>query len=280
MAAKEVYKQLCGFSSYMIINRGLSKVLSTQNSRHLLRHMSTMTNNPTTLLRCSLPAVTSVQQRNMFIRTQDTPNPNSLKFLPGREVLESGTMDFPSPSHGYRSPLARLLFRINGVKAVFFGKDFITITRTEDEESTWVLLKPDIYATIMDFFASNVPILSDDQPADDTAPSDDDDDVVLLIKELLDCKIRPTVQEDGGDILYKGFNHETGVLQLKLQGSCSNCPSSSVTLKSGVENMMQFYVPEVTSIEEVTDELDELGMQEFEKLEAALDSKDPKNKEE
>ena len=125
----------------------------------------------------------------------------------------------------------------------------------------------------MDFFASNVPILSDDQPADDTAPSEDDDEVVLLIKELLDCKIRPTVQEDGGDILYKGFNHETGVLQLKLQGSCSNCPSSSVTLKSGVENMMQFYVPEVTRIEEVTDELDELGQLEFDKLEGKLNSK-------
>ena len=140
-------------------------------------------------------------------------------------------------------------------------------------------MKPDIYATIMDFFASNTPILSDEQPADDTAPCDDDDEVVLLIKELLDCKIRPTVQEDGGDILYKNFDPETGVLQLKLQGSCSNCPSSSVTLKSGVENMMQFYVPEVTRVEEVTDELDDLGHQEFDKLEEKLNGKESKKDE-
>jgi len=252
-------------------------LLNASNSRKFYS-MNVTTQKTIPLLKLNVPGVPHIQQRNMFIRTQETPNPNSLKFIPGCEVLESGTMDFPSASHGYRSPLARLLFRINGVKAVFFGKDFITITRTEDEESTWVLLKPDIYATIMDFFASNVPILSDDQPADDTAPCDDDDDVVLLIKELLDCKIRPTVQEDGGDILYKGFDHETGVLQLKLQGSCSNCPSSSVTLRNGVENMMQFYVPEVTRIEEVTDELDELGMQEFEKLEASLKSKESNDK--
>jgi len=256
---------------------GTAKLLNASNSRKFYS-MNVTTQKTIPLLKLNVPAVPHIQQRNMFIRTQETPNPNSLKFIPGCEVLESGTMDFPSASHGYRSPLARLLFRINGVKAVFFGKDFITITRTEDEESTWVLLKPDIYATIMDFFASNVPILSDDQPADDTAPCDDDDDVVLLIKELLDCKIRPTVQEDGGDILYKGFDHETGVLQLKLQGSCSNCPSSSVTLRNGVENMMQFYVPEVTRIEEVTDELDELGMQEFEKLEASLKSKESNDK--
>jgi len=230
------------------------------------------------LLRPKLPPVHSQlqQRRGMFIRTQDTPNPNSLKFIPGCEVLESGTVDFPSASHGYRSPLARLLFRIDGVKAVFYGKDFITVTKMDDEELTWVLLKPDIYATIMDFFSSNVPILSDEQPADDTAPSEEDDEVVLLIKELLDCKIRPTVQEDGGDIIYKGFNHETGVLQLKLQGSCTDCPSSSVTLKSGVENMMQFYIPEVARIEEVTDEVDDINQKEFDKLEAKLNEKDAK----
>jgi len=215
-----------------------------------------------------------IHHRNMFIQVQVTPNPNSLKFIPGCVVLESGTMDFPSSSHGHRSPLARLLFRIHGVKAIFYGKDFITITKSDDDELTWVLLKPDIYATIMDFFSSNLPIVTDEQPPDDTAPSDDDDEVVLLIKELLDCKIRPTVQEDGGDIIYKGFDHETGVLQLKLQGSCTNCPSSSITLKSGVENMMQFYVPEVTRIEEVTDELDEIGLKEFEKFEESLKSKE------
>jgi len=208
--------------------------------------------------------------RNMFIRVQDTPNPKSLKFIPGVEVLESGTVDLPSASHGYRSPLARQLFRINGVKAVFYGRDFITVTKIDDDELTWTLLKPDIFAVIMDFFASNLPILSEDQPSEDTVIHDDDDEVVALIKELLDSRIRPTVQEDGGDIIFKGFNSETGVVQLKLQGSCTDCPSSSVTLRSGVQNMMQFYIPEVTGIEEVTDELDELGELEFQKLEEKL----------
>lgn len=219
----------------------------------------------------NIPRTTSrLFTRNMFIRVADTPNPNSLKFIPGIEVLESGTVDLPTPSHAYRSPLARQLFRIHGVKGVFYGRDFITVTKSSDEEITWTLLKPDIFATIMDFFSSNLPILTDEQPPEDTAPCDDDDETVALIKELLDTRIRPTVQEDGGDIIYKGFNPETGIVQLKLQGSCSNCPSSSITLKSGVQNMMQFYIPEVTSVEEVTDELDEISVQEFEKLEEKL----------
>lgn len=214
--------------------------------------------------------------RSMFIRVAETPNPNSLKFIPGVEVLESGTVDLPTPSHGYRSPLARQLFRIHGVRGVFYGKDFITVTKSDNEEVLWTLLKPDIFATIMDFFSSNLPILTDENPPDDTAPCDDDDETVALIKELLDTRIRPTVQEDGGDIIYKGFNPESGIVQLKLQGSCSNCPSSSITLKSGVQNMMQFYIPEVTAVEEVTDELDEISVQEFEKLEKELNEKDEK----
>jgi len=220
------------------------------------------------LQRNTLPMFQPMLSRNMFIRVQDTPNPNCMKFIPGVEVLEKGTIDFPTPSHGYRSPLARQLFRIHGIRGVFYGKDFITVTKNDDE--TWPLLKPDIFAVIMDFFASNMPILTDEQPPEDTVPSEDDDEVVLLIKELLDTRIRPTVQEDGGDIIYKGFDPETGVVKLKLQGSCSDCPSSSITLKSGIQNMMQFYVPEVTSVEEVTDELDEISDQEFQKLEEKL----------
>eukprot|EP00794_Sanderia_malayensis_P011989 gene11989-13227_t len=216
-----------------------------------------------------------VQKRTMFIRIQDTPNPNSLKFLPGCKVLESGTVDLPSSSHGYKSPLARQLFRIPGVKGVFFGPDFITVTKADDE-TQWSVLKPDIFATVMDFFATNVPIMNEEQLEEEIGDTEDDDDeVVLMIKELLDTRIRPTVQEDGGDIIFKGFDHETGILQLKMQGSCSNCPSSSLTLKRGVENMMQFYVPEVTSVEEVTDELDEINKTEFEKLEEKIGEKDP-----
>ncbi|XP_062854730.1 NFU1 iron-sulfur cluster scaffold homolog, mitochondrial [Trichomycterus rosablanca] len=194
----------------------------------------------------------SIFVRNMFIQTQDTPNPNSLKFLPGRMVLESGTMDFVAPRDAYCSPLARQLFRIDGVKSVFLGPDFITITKT-DSLVEWKVIKPDVFATIMDFFTSGLPVVNEDaSPRADTAPSDDDDEVVAIIKELLDTRIRPTVQEDGGDVLYKGF--EDGIVKLKLQGSCTSCPSSIVTLKTGIQNMLQFYVPEVEGVEQVKDE--------------------------
>ncbi|KAM9266521.1 NFU1 iron-sulfur cluster scaffold homolog, mitochondrial isoform 2-T2 [Morus bassanus] len=193
--------------------------------------------------------------RSMFIQTQDTPNPNSLKFIPGKEVLESRTMEFSTPAAAFCSPLARQLFKIEGVKSIFFGPDFITITK-ESEDLDWNLLKPDIYATIMDFFASGLPVVTDEAPRTDTAASEDDDEVVLMIKELLDTRIRPTVQEDGGDVIYKGF--EDGIVQLKLQGSCTSCPSSIITLKNGIQNMLQFYVPEVEGVEQVVDDDDDV----------------------
>ncbi|KAM6930361.1 NFU1 iron-sulfur cluster scaffold homolog, mitochondrial [Xenentodon cancila] len=190
-----------------------------------------------------------VPGRTMFVQTQDTPNPNSLKFLPGRTVLEVGTMNFAGPRDAYCSPLARQLFRIDGVKSVFLGPDFITITKS-GENVEWKVIKPDVFATIMDFFTSGLPIVNEDsRPNADTAPSDDDDEVVAMIKELLDTRIRPTVQEDGGDVLYRGF--EDGIVKLKLQGSCTSCPSSIVTLKNGIQNMLQFYIPEVESVEQV-----------------------------
>ena len=211
----------------------------------------------------------------MFIKTQDTPNPASLKFLPGAEVrknrevtkchntkckqtlsfdgkilhaifqvLEHGTLDFPTLSSAQKSPLAKLLFRIEGVNGVFFGRDFITVTKVDDESVEWKVLKPEIFATIMDFFHSGLPIVHDDAvPSGDTEILDDDSDTVAMIKELLDTRIRPTVQEDGGDIVYMGF--DDGVVKLKMQGSCTSCPSSVVTLKNGVQNMLQFYIPEV-----------------------------------
>uniref|UniRef100_A0A3Q1F009 NFU1 iron-sulfur cluster scaffold homolog, mitochondrial n=1 Tax=Acanthochromis polyacanthus TaxID=80966 RepID=A0A3Q1F009_9TELE len=197
--------------------------------------------------------------RTMFVQTQDTPNPNSMKFLPGRTVLEMGTMNFAGPRDAYCSPLARQLFRIDGVKSVFLGPDFITITKA-DANMEWKVIKPDVYAAIMDFFASGLPIVNEDsKPSADTAPSDDDDEVVAMIKELLDTRIRPTVQEDGGDVLYRGF--EDGIVKLKLQGSCTSCPSSIITLKSGIQNMLQFYVPEVESVEQVKDEEEEEAAQ-------------------
>ncbi|CAH0564709.1 unnamed protein product [Brassicogethes aeneus] len=209
---------------------------------------------------------------SMFIQTQDTPNPNSLKFLPGRSVLEKGqTIDFPNAQAAYCSPLGKLLFRIEGVKSVFLGPEFITITKIDDEVD-WKILKPEIFATIMDFFASNLPILNDATPNSDTQINDDDSEIVQMIKELLDTRIRPTVQEDGGDIIYIGY--DDGIVKLKMQGSCSSCPSSVVTLKNGVQNMLQFYIPEVLGVEQVFDKSDEIIEKEFEKLDKIIEEKE------
>lgn len=208
----------------------------------------------------------------MFIQTQETPNPDSLKFLPGREVIEKevGTIDFPTVSESQGSPLAKMLFRVPGVRSVFFGNTFITISKTEDAD--WATIKPEVFAIIMDFFASGLPVIKERPKEDEVLTNPDDDETVMMIKELLDSKIRPTVQEDGGDIIFKGF--EDGVVKLKLQGSCSSCPSSIVTLKNGIENMLQFYIPEVVRVEQVTDKMDEIANEEFQKLEKKVESKE------
>ncbi|KAK6628164.1 hypothetical protein RUM43_001976 [Polyplax serrata] len=204
----------------------------------------------------------------MFIQTQETPNPNSLKFLPGVKVLDNGqTIDFPSPAAAFCSPLGKSLFRIEGVKSVFLASDFITVTK-DDEETSWKLLKPEIFATIMDFFSSGLPVLTEGQPTSETQANVDDDETVQMIKELLDTRIRPTVQEDGGDILYIGF--ENGIVKLKLQGSCTSCPSSIVTLKNGIQNMLQFYIPEVAGVEQIMDELEIKTKVEFEKFDKKI----------
>lgn len=213
----------------------------------------------------------------MFIQTQDTPNPNSLKFLPGCSVLadEQGsttTIDFPTrDSAARRSPLAKLLFRIDGVVGVFFAHDFITVSKQDDDAVEWRALKPEIYATIMDFFASGQPVLLQESGSDESDESIDEDETSALIRELIETRIRPVVQEDGGDLLFRGFSD--GVVRLKMQGACSSCPSSVVTLKQGVQNMLQFYVPEVQSVEEVRDELDDAAAKEFEKFEKAMQQK-------
>ncbi|XP_018403837.1 PREDICTED: NFU1 iron-sulfur cluster scaffold homolog, mitochondrial-like isoform X2 [Cyphomyrmex costatus] len=217
------------------------------------------------------------QKRSMFIQTQDTPNPNSLKFIPGVSVLGEGcTKDFPSAKDAYCSPLAKMLFRIEGVKAIFFGPDFITVTKL-DEDIEWKLLKPEIFATIMDFFASGLPVMDEtSQPAADTQINAEDDEIVQMIKELLDTRIRPTVQEDGGDIVFMGF--EEGIVKLKMQGSCTNCPSSVVTLRNGVQNMMQFYIPEVLGVIQVEDETDKIAEKEFQKFEQIKKIEESKDK--
>ncbi|XP_071336701.1 NFU1 iron-sulfur cluster scaffold homolog, mitochondrial isoform X1 [Trachinotus anak] len=204
--------------------------------------------------------------RHLSIQTQDTPNPRSLKFLPGKPVLGSGTLDFPSPSSAECSSLARVLFEIEGVKSVFFGPDFITVTKT-DEDVEWTDIKRHALEAIATFFESGDPITTG-AVHHESSLSEDDDDIVSMIKELLDTRIRPTVQEDGGDVIFKGF--EDGTVKLKLVGSCTGCPSSTVTLKNGIQNMLQFYIPEVDNVEQVEDEVDEVNAKVFSEVERKL----------
>ncbi|RDX73378.1 NifU-like protein 4, mitochondrial [Mucuna pruriens] len=197
------------------------------------------------------------QRRSMFIQTQGTPNPWSLMFYPGKPVMEVGSADFPNPRSAMNSPLAKSLFAIDGVTRVFFGSDFVTVTKSED--AAWEFLKPEIFAAIMDFYSSGQPLFLDSQAAAamDTAIHQDDSETVAMIKELLETRIRPAVQDDGGDIEYRGFDPDTGIVKLRMQGACSGCPSSSVTLKSGIENMLMHYVPEVKSVEQELDAEDD-----------------------
>ncbi|CCI41534.1 unnamed protein product [Albugo candida] len=211
--------------------------------------------------------------RNMFVQTEPTPNPNSLKFLPGKAVLDdrftTGVDFVPGAPEIRQSPLAKKLFQIDGINRVFFGKDFISITKGDDMH--WDALRAEIFATIIDFYGSGEATMSDEPIITDTTILPEDDEVVAMIKELLEQRIRPSVQDDGGDIFYKGFDFEKGIVKLQLAGACAGCPSSSVTLKSGVENMLKHYIPEVLGIEEVNDaELEEVNKKEFQTFEEKL----------
>ena len=183
----------------------------------------------------------------MFIQTEQTPNPATLKFLPGRVVLESGTRDFPTIDTAHASPLAEELFRIQGVAGVFFGSDFITVTK--DDRFDWPVLKPMILAAVMDHFTTGRPMVVSADTEASAENAEADDEVVTQIKELIETRVRPAVAQDGGDIVFKGF--EDGVVLLALKGSCAGCPSSIATLKSGIENMLKHYVPEVREVRQV-----------------------------
>lgn len=178
-------------------------------------------------------------------------------FYPGKPVMEVGSADFPNSRSAMSSPLAKSLYGIDGITRVFFGSDFITVTKSDD--ASWDFIKPEIFAAIMDFYSSGKPLFLDSNTAAamDTAIHEDDSETVAMIKELLETRIRPAVQDDGGDIEYRGFDPETGIVKLKMQGACSGCPSSSVTLKSGIENMLMHYVPEVKGVEQELDAEDE-----------------------
>jgi Fe-S cluster biogenesis protein NfuA len=185
----------------------------------------------------------------LFIQTEQTPNPSTLKFLPGRVVMEKGTMDFPGPETASTSPLAKRLFAIEGVERVFFGNDFVTVTKGADRD--WQVMKPSILGGIMEHYTSGEPVVTAERKADEgkagEAGAAEDDEVVAQIKELLETRVRPAVAQDGGDIVFQDFRD--GVVYLHMQGSCSGCPSSTATLKMGIENLLKHYVPEVVEVQ-------------------------------
>ncbi|WP_274626623.1 NifU family protein [Arvimicrobium flavum] len=189
----------------------------------------------------------------MFIQTEATPNPATLKFLPGKEVLREGTVDFrDAQSAREASPLAGRLFDIPGVTGVFFGYDFITITKDGPE---WQHLKPAILGSIMEHFMSGQPVMASTAPQAASDASEEfydkaDEEIVLTIKELLDTRVRPAVAQDGGDITFRGF--ENGTVYLNMKGACAGCPSSTATLKHGIQNLLRHFVPEVQHVEQVS----------------------------
>jgi len=181
----------------------------------------------------------------MFIQTEQTPNPATLKFLPGCTVMASGTANFPDREAAWRSPLAERLFQLPEVTGVFLGADFITVTKTD--ESDWYQVKPAILAAIMEHFTAGRAVLAAPEGEPAAAGSEEEDDeIVVQIKELLETRVRPAVAMDGGDIVF--HDYEDGIVYLHMQGSCSGCPSSTATLKAGIENMLRHYIPEVVEV--------------------------------
>ena len=187
----------------------------------------------------------------MFIQTELTPNPETLKFLPGRVVMSEGTAFFQNKSENLNSPLAKKIFSIEGITGVFFGSDFITITK--DASIDWQVLKPMILGSITDHYNSGEEIIIkssvEEKQSSSASKAEEDTDIVKQIKELLDTRVRPAVAMDGGDIVYQGF--EKGIVYLHMQGACSGCPSSTATLKMGIENMLKHYIPEVKEVRSV-----------------------------
>jgi Fe-S cluster biogenesis protein NfuA len=191
----------------------------------------------------------------MFIQTESTPNPRTLKFLPGRDVLGAGSREFADEESAAASPLAQALFAVDGVERVYLGGDFLTVTKSEGVE--WPHLKPHLLAAIMDHFTSGRPALSGAAgAAEDTDQAGvvydgDAADIVKELKELIEARVRPAVARDGGDITFHSWDHENGVVRLNMRGACAGCPSSTATLKQGIENMLRHYVPEVNRVEQV-----------------------------
>lgn len=184
----------------------------------------------------------------MFIQTESTPNPATLKFLPGQTVLDLGTADFPSAEAAAKSPLARRIFAAGGVAGVFFGADFVTVTKADGVE--WDHVKPAILGAIMEHYQSGAATIEGESTGGGHKEhTGEDGDIVRQIKELLDTRVRPAVAQDGGDITFHGFDR--GVVYLHMQGACAGCPSSTLTLKMGIENLLRHYIPEVLEVRPV-----------------------------
>jgi Fe-S cluster biogenesis protein NfuA len=182
----------------------------------------------------------------MFIQTESTPNPATLKFLPGQAVLDLGTADFPSAETAGKSPLAQRIFAVAGVTGVFLGMDFVTVTKAEAVD--WQHIKPAILGAIMEHYQSGAAVMEGEQVAH-MAHDGPDGEIVKQIQELLDTRVRPAVAQDGGDITFHGFDR--GVVYLNMKGACAGCPSSTLTLKMGIENLLRHYIPEVTEVRPV-----------------------------
>lgn len=191
----------------------------------------------------------------MFIQTETTPNPATLKFLPGQVVLEEGSVDFRSPDEAEASPLALRLFEIPGVTGVFFGHDFVSITKEEQDDNgfDWQHLRPAVLGAIMEHFVTGQPVMSN--TAGDLSGEEEeffekgDEQIVITIKELLDTRVRPAVAQDGGDITFRGFKE--GIVYLHMRGACAGCPSSTATLKYGIQNLLKHFIPEVQEVSAV-----------------------------
>ena len=186
----------------------------------------------------------------MFIQTEDTPNPATLKFLPGRAVMAAGLppLEFERGDDVGGAPLAEMLFSIPNIQRVFFGADFISITR--GPKSDWPRLKPALLGAIMDFYVAGGDVITDNAEEDEIVYEGDTLEIVEQIKELIDTRVRPAVAQDGGDIVFRKFDVEDGTVYLQMKGACDGCPSSSMTLNSGIENLLKHYVPEVTRVEQ------------------------------
>ncbi len=185
----------------------------------------------------------------MFIETERTPNPATLKFLPGRPVSPSGTIGFTTREEAAASPLATALFGLDGVDGVFFGADFVSVNKADDA-ADWASLKTQVLGVLVEHFSSGAPLLAGEAAQGPVIADDPEDaDIVEQIKDLLDTRIRPQVANDGGDIIYRGFHR--GVVSLQMQGACSGCPSSTATLKGGIESLLRYYVPEVIEVRAV-----------------------------